>query len=100
MKISELIFINNFRSERSDVRRGGQSYILPCGQERLHDVLYVRGRAQTSHALSRESGLQSQRERLRLAGECRGLFAAHAGAACVKGKRARRRKINLRGTVK
>lgn len=66
------------------MRRGGQSYILSRGQKRLYDVLHVRRRAQASHAVPGESGVQPERERLRLAGKRRGLFAPHAGTARVK----------------
>lgn len=55
--IEEIDCGNKFCSKRSAVRRRRQSYILSCGQEWLHDVLYVRGRAQTSHALSCKPGL-------------------------------------------
>lgn len=67
-------------SERGDLRRGGQPHLVSPGQGRLHDVLHVRGRAQAPYALPGQSRLQSERERLRLARERRGLPSSHAGA--------------------
>lgn len=66
------------------MRGRGRTHILSSGQGGLHDVLHVRGREETPHAVPVESGVQSERERLRLAGERRGLYATHAGPANVQ----------------
>jgi len=65
------------------VRGRGWTHILSSGQGRLHDVLHVRGRKETPYAVPVEFGVQPERERLRLAGERRGLYATHTGPTHV-----------------
>lgn len=75
-----------FLSEWGHLWRGRQSHIVSQGSEWLHDVLHVRGWEKASHAMSGESGVQPERERLRLAGKRRRLSAPHPNTTSLKPK--------------